>query len=201
MTNKSAIIIAFTLGAAVGSVASLLLLKNKYERIAQEEIDSVTEMLYKRSNDSGEPKNVDDIFNNPDDVTVQDVSRMNLEHKLNECGYSSYTHYKLDPNAKTEEKVENDRVEPYVISPDEFGELDNYETVSLYYYADGILADEDDEIVEDVDYIIGKESLEHFGEYEDDSVFVRNDELGSDYEILLNDQPFYIETNPHLVED
>lgn len=37
---------------------------------------------------------------------------------------------------------------------------------------------------------IGFESLGHFGEYEDDSVFVRNDRLKTDYEILLDEENY-----------
>ena len=36
------------------------------------------------------------------------------------------------------------------------------------------------------DEIVGLDSLTHFGEYEDDSVFVRNDVMKCDYEILLD---------------
>ena len=74
---------------------------------------------------------------------------------------------------------------PYVISPDEFDE-NGYQTVSLTYYADGVVEDDfydvwdDDEIEEK----IGRDSLNHFGEYEEDSVFVRNDDNETDYEIL-----------------
>ena len=74
---------------------------------------------------------------------------------------------------------------PYVISPDEFSENEDYETESLTYYSDGILADDRDNII-DIDMVVGRESLNHFGEYEDDSVFVRNEELKTDYEILLD---------------
>ena len=61
---------------------------------------------------------------------------------------------------------------PYVISPEEFGEYEEYEKISLTYYGDQVLADENDELVEDVEGAVGFESLTHFGEYEDDSVFV-----------------------------
>ena len=83
-------------------------------------------------------------------------------------------------------------MKPYVISPDEFGEMEDedYDKVSFTYYADGVLADEYDEIVENIDEIIGEESLTHFGEYEDDSVFVRNDKLKCDYEILLDQRNY-----------
>lgn len=83
-------------------------------------------------------------------------------------------------------------MKPYVISPDEFGEMEDedYDKVSVTYYADGVLADEYDEVVENVDEIVGEESLTHFGEYEDDSVFVRNDKLKCDYEILLDQRNY-----------
>lgn len=93
-------------------------------------------------------------------------------------------------------------MKPYVISPDEFGEFEDYERISLSYYADQILADEDDEKVEDVDNVVGLESLTHFGEFEDDSVFVRNDRLKCDYEILLDQRTYsdVIKQRPHQTE-
>ena len=47
-----------------------------------------------------------------------------------------------------------------------------------------MLTDDNDEKMEDYEETIGKDSLDHFGEYEDDSVFVRNDKLRCDFEIL-----------------
>ena len=44
--------------------------------------------------------------------------------------------------------------------------------------------------IEDVDDVVGMESLTHFGEYEDDSVFVRNDRLRCDYEILMDERTY-----------
>ena len=75
---------------------------------------------------------------------------------------------------------------PYVIKPEEFGEILEYESISLTYYADGVLADEYDEVIDDVDEIVGEESLTTFGQYEDSAVFVRNDARKTDYEILLD---------------
>ena len=89
---------------------------------------------------------------------------------------------------------------PYVISPEEFGEGD-YETISLTFYADKVLTDETGDIVEDVDNLVGLDSLTHFGEYEDDSVFVRNDATNTDYEILLDTRNYMdvFDVPPHLV--
>ena len=80
--------------------------------------------------------------------------------------------------------------EPYVISPDEFGNA-GYDIVSLELYSDRVLVDEDDNPIEDIDFLVGEDSLEHFGEYEDDSVFVRNDHLKTDFEILLVEETYY----------
>ena len=72
----------------------------------------------------------------------------------------------------------------YVIEPMEFGELDDYSTFELTYYADDILEDEDYTIVTDVEDLLGPDALNSFGEYEDDAVFVRNDYLHADFQIL-----------------
>ena len=47
---------------------------------------------------------------------------------------------------------------------------------------------------------IGKDSLTHFGEYEDDSVFVRNDRLKADYEILMDQRTYaeVLQEKPYL---
>ena len=92
---------------------------------------------------------------------------------------------------------------PYVISPYDFGEADGYEQVELTYYADGTLEDENYDLVTDVDEMIGTQSLYTFGEYEDDAVFVRNDHLRIDFQIL-KDYRTYEEargTNPKQVGD
>ena len=72
---------------------------------------------------------------------------------------------------------------PAVISPDEFGENPGYDRLTMTFYADNIVADENDEIVEDVNECIGFESLSHMGEYEPDVLYVRNDRLRVYYEI------------------
>ena len=92
---------------------------------------------------------------------------------------------------------------PYDISPDEFGEFDDYEKISLTYYKDQILADDGDEPIEDIDEVVGSESLNCFGEYEDDAVFVRNDRLKCDYEILLDHRKYsdVVQRKPYQMED
>ena len=39
--------------------------------------------------------------------------------------------------------------------------------------------------------MVGLESLDHFGEYEEDTVYVRDDSKKVDYEILRNTEEYY----------
>lgn len=198
----------FAIGAAIGSLVTWKLVKTKYEMIAQEEIDSVKEVFAKRkeksydlseyhdfdefdtdddyaeSTDDSE-KNSDVQFKHSDKPSLSDYAKI-----LNDKGYTDYSSI---TDKKEEKEGGNESVDvkkPYVISPDEFGELDEYEAVSLNYYADGVLTDDWDNVIEDVEGIVGVDSLTHFGEYEEDSVFVRNDNLKTDYEILMDVRNF-----------
>lgn len=167
-------LVIFTVGAALGSAVTWKVLKDKYAKIAQDEIDSVKETYSnKESKDTPEE-------------TSEEVTDEETERRSDYKEYIKQTKQYSNENEEDEEYMNK----PYVIPPEEFGELD-YEEVSLTYYADEVLADEDDNIIEDIDNIVGSESLETFGQYEDDSVFVRNDEQMCDYEILLDNNNYY----------
>lgn len=194
--NKAGSLFIFVAGAALGSFVTWKLLRDKYEQIAQDEIDSVKEVFAKKEScDNEEPVLAEESEHNEKPSIIEYAA------KLQENGYSNYSD---SENKAIVHKEENDSVqEPYVISPEEFGEFEEYDKVSLTYYADHVLADDNDDAIEDVDDVVGTESLSHFGEYEDDSVFVRNDRLKCDYEILLDQRKFSdVRTNnPHSMEE
>lgn len=189
--NKATTIMAFFIGTAVGSVATWKLLKTKYEQIAQEEIDSIKER-YSKNHEENEEEEMIDIPDESEPINgIDEKPDLSIyTEKLKEQGYLS----------DVEKGGTDDMVKPYVISPDEYGEMDDYDLYSYVYYADKVLADENNEPIEDVDQRIGLESLNHFGEYGDDSLYVRNDELKADYEILLDDEKYEI-LFPRPMED
>lgn len=193
--NKLISVGFFIAGAAVGSIITWQFLKTKYEEIAQEEIDSVKQTYAKREEKRQfvESKKSSETTG---DMTYEkdEVIRKEAVKEVNRI---------IEDNNYTSEINEVTRDQHYIIRPDEFGEYDDYDTISLTYYADHILTDEDDEIVEDIEDKIGFDALNHFGEYEEDSVFVRNDRIKCDYEILL-DQRKYSEVehyNEYQMED
>lgn len=175
-------IIIFTAGAAVGSAVTWKLIKDKYERMALEDIQSVREFYTNKLNDSqtGEPE-VDEESEESDEPKLP-TQRDIYTNVVNGLGYSNQE----PPCENNEEEDEDDVSEPYVISPSEYGELD-YETESLWYHeGDGVVTTYFGEVInkEDIPDMIGSDFAEHYGEYEEDSVHVRNDRLKIDFEIL-----------------
>ena len=193
--------VAFTIGVATGASITYILVKKHFKKIADDEIDTMREYF---QNKRAEEANA--LEEEPDEAEVKEARDEHQEDKPNIREYASlikkenYTNYS---DTTADKKKEVDDVEkPYVITPEEFGELD-YSTISLTYYSDGVLTYESDELVEDVDDIVGADFAEHFGEYEDDSVFIRNDRMKTDFEILVDKRNYsdVVETNPHSAED
>lgn len=200
--------VMFTVGAAIGSVITWKLVKTKYEQIAQEEIDSVKETFSKREKQVEkylpdytatvkkftECNNVNNDANNDINVyesILKDHKYLNInEDRTDEDRSNSYTKYTLEKTRKEDLDMEYNR--PYVISPEEFDDNDEYNVISLTYYADGVLTDDMDEPIdpEDIDDLVGKDFADHFGEYEENSIFVRNDAMQTDYEILRDLQRY-----------
>lgn len=171
MNNKIAITIAFGLGAAIGSVVTWKVAKTAYERIAKEEIDSVKEtysQLVEKSREA-EPEQPEQI---------DEVERDRFVTIVN-----NYT-----GTADTEEKGGSAPVNvgtpPFIINPDEYGEIEEYDIYGFTYYADGVLTDEGDEVIEDIESYVPADFASYFGQYEDDAVHVRNHMRKADYEIL-----------------
>ena len=191
MNNTLNNVLIFTAGAAVGALVTYKLLNNKYEQIAQDDAESFREVYTRMKNEhEAEIEEYEAI----ERAKKADLSE--YRKKLAEEGYMDYS------EEETEEVSKVDR--PYVIDADEFGELDGYETVSLTYYKDGVLTiDYNDEEVDYVDDVVGLESLEHFDKYGVDSIFVRNDRLKVDYEILRDNRNHsdVVNKSPHNVED
>lgn len=152
----------FLAGGAIGSLVTWKLVKTKYEKIADEEIESMRE--YYKNKTCGMKKE--------NELSVQEI-----RDKVQELG-------DINQKVMKEKEDEEDVCRPEVIPPEESWERD-YPILSLTWFeADRILADDCDKIIANIDELVGEDFADHFGEYEDDSVFVRNDKLKVCYEIL-----------------
>lgn len=84
--------------------------------------------------------------------------------------------------------------EPYIISEDEFSmERKEYDKVTLgYFTVDDTLCDENDVPIDDIERVVGRDALSNFGRYSrnPDIVYVRNEFLEIDYEIMRDEQSY-----------
>lgn len=174
MRAKDLIPIAtFFAGAATGAWTAWELLKDTYEEKTRVEIESVRkayESLSKNAQNEEkkeEPKPVAEEVKTTRDLLS--YAQKIIEEK------------KYTPDIPNIPKHDG----PYVISPDEYGEMYDYSRVNIIYFADGALSDNEYDILtnSEVEESFGYECLDHFGEYENDTVYVRNDAKKCDYEI------------------
>ena len=184
----------FAVGAAVGSAVTWKILKTKYDQLIQEEIDSVKEAFaysYGRDDEESvdEKREEEDEEDDQSGHGTRQIDWDELEDLDEEDDYiptqadlNEYT--RLTQNYYDEKGgVYEVKKEPYVIGPEDYGELDDYKMVELTYYLDCILEDDECHIVTNADELIGTKALNTFGEYVDNVVFVRNDYLRTDYQI------------------
>ena len=192
MNTKVACAIAFVAGAAVGVAASWRVLDTKYKKLADKEIASVKELFYSKpveNNEEPDESEEKKFEQSPEEDFTEEEKKEYTNIASSYTNYATKSVVEEEPNVKITDSEPNVTItdsEPYVISPVELGDCD-YDVIDLIYYeGDNTLTDEEDEIINDVGELIGWESLEHFGEYEDDSVCVRNDIRKVDYEVLLD---------------
>ena len=182
MNKTVSCIFCFLLGATAGAIAMRFAIKKKYEQIANDEIESVKEVFKKRQSheDNTEPEKND----------IMELKTIAQEHKYNYA----------DCDVET---TPNDSA-PYVISPEEYADttIDGYDSATLIYYSDNILATDDDKVVSDIEDTIGEESLARFGDYEDDCVYVRNPVKKCDYEVLKDNRRYIdvVQTEDEVID-
>ena len=180
----------FVTGAAIGSVVTWKLIEKKYKDLADEEIESVKETFKNRKQIKINDKETSEKF-----ITKYKDSKDKIEDIVSNEKYNIENKEEIDDDEYNYTIDVNEGVEfvnPHIITPEEFGEYNEYKIKTLIYYADNVLTDEDDNPITslEMEEMIGIDSLDHFGEYEDDSVYVRDENNEIDYEILRSEKMF-----------
>ena len=181
--------IGIVLGAGGAVVVARILLKQHYEQKADEEIAAcreafVAELANRRA--AAEKKQSDETKKAAEEALQTYSGKEPVKTEVVESA---------KPVDKPEPPKDKAWKPPYVISPEEFDSPDNpNKALSLKYFPkDGVVAEyETDEALdlEEIDRRIGRESLTHFGEYEEDRVCVRNDNWGVDYEVCIQGRSY-----------
>lgn len=185
MKKEFTYFVIFAIGTVVGSVASMKYFKTKYEHIADEEIESVKKSITQliKNSDILNKKSDSNPKNNSNDASDNTKGKETLNKVVNKLDYTSFSKSVSQEEAK-DDKPEGDL--PYIIPPEQVGE-DDYECNTYTLYSDGVLTDELNDVVEEEDlaYLIGsRDVFKHIDDYGNGAVYVRNDFLGTDFEII-----------------
>ncbi|MBQ7647118.1 MAG: hypothetical protein IJS94_07605 [Clostridia bacterium] len=216
MNKGSIYALIFLAGGCCGAVGAWKMLEKKYRDIADEEIASVKEYYERKIDDiNAEKKDDSFIFESAGVDTAQSedsvghgelVKRETEKESLGDTykrliskrGYRDYSgngRHEIEEKAGEEDnKDDDDGSGIYAITGEELGE-EGYDVIEFTYYEkDNIVADENDEEVENYVDLIGS-AIDRLKDGDDTVVYVRNDILQCDYEILLSINSY----NPKII--
>lgn len=171
-------IFIFVIGVVSGTFVGAQIAKKKYEEIANEEIEEIRAYYKERATEL--PEQTVEMTRDEEEPKVEEIieERKQYDNIIKRGNYM----------AVDEEEQNNVCDEAYPIDPSEFGNDGKNATETLTYFADGVLVNEVDEVIEDPDLVVGRHHIDIFNEFPDATcVYVRNDLDGTDYEILKDD--------------
>lgn len=207
MRTEWKIAISCCAGFVSGAVGAWLVARKHYISVYEEYIDTII----KHTETEIETKKEDDH----DILAKAAINKPDPETLTNEKGYTHYKEFfKSEDAPVVEETPEEEAVtdadavkaveinvemEPQIIPPESFGLEDDYDRITYFWYMDEVLCDEKDNPIKgDITYIVGKDFMNHYGEYEDDAVYIKNDALKLYIEVLKEFQTYedYRKRNP-----
>lgn len=183
--------VSFATGVISGYMYANKYLSNKYDKMFEDEVRDFKESFRQLRNKC---KAVDKKTENkePDysEYFVHEDDMKDTEENDDNDKKDTIDQEENEDSSPTEPIYKNSeyKPKPYVIPPEEMGYIEEYEQISFTYYADGVLTDDFNRPLTEaeIDELVGCESLGHFGEYEEDAVYVRNERTQTDYEILMD---------------
>ena len=195
MNDKLSSAIIFCGGVFIGGFLTWDFFKTKYEKIADEEIASVKETFEHREPRPDKNYKAEKALKGNDTyINVSPGVAERIIKIIDSNGYRNYSNTAIETDKKGG-TADMELKQPYVITPEQYEDNVDYTKVSLTWYNDEVLEDDWGNVL-DPDDVIGSDALKTFGQYEKDSVFVRDDDEQIDYEVLL-DTRSYKETYGH----
>lgn len=189
--GKAGYFVSFALGALVGACVTYKVVKDNADRKLEEEIQTIRD-IYRRSDNKVDeaPESEKETPN-----AEYEKARNAIEINRNKKPLVDYTKYNGLKGDEALEPVQHVRP-PFVIPPEELGEIDEYDIIELTYYeADGVLCDYMNEPIGD-DTIVCEDFKDYFGKYEEDAVYIQNDARGCYYEIILSTRSYHDDVAP-----
>lgn len=183
--SKAKGLLIFVAGAIAGTVAGIGMSKRHFEAIAAQEINEVRD-YYRKAN----KELADQLVDKSSDIKEEQKEEpekieVSKEEKKEYDNIITNGNYMTTEEIDDEEDYSDD--EPYIIDPSEFGNNGHYATQTCTYFADGVLVDDVDEVIEEPETLVGNFHVDIFRDFDATSVYVRNDWMKMDFEILRDD--------------
>lgn len=187
-------VMLFIAGLGIGSVGTYFVVKKHYENFMDEEIESVKEYYKDNIMEIAEHEFGESAVNPEREEVSEEANKKEPDYqkiikKLNYGDYSKKDDKVVESRSK--ETSIPEKKEPYVIEPDDFTNDSQYDKITLTYFSeDGVFMSIEEEVVPEGMQLVGEENLEHIGEIEEYVVYIRNEEQGADYEVILEERSY-----------
>lgn len=196
--------VCFASGALAGALGGYFFAKKKVQSIADEEIQMAQNRMMdilRKYEETPTEDDVQDDIPEPEKTAPRQVNYTDYYRKsdatasINEAKYEAMVNEKYPDRFEfTDNSVnpygEDIKDRPYLIDNRDFGEFDEYTKLDLIYYAQQILADEDGEIIEDPDHVVGLDNLAQCM-LAGDTYYIRNDRMKCDYEVFVDPREYH----------
>ena len=188
-------------GTGVGFAIGFFVTKNKCESKADKEIQAVRNAYEKHFAKKKEAEGIEPPAPKVNKPVIQGVEKPKDDtHEGKKVDYSKLyptgSDKPEDPTIPEEVVIKSNkpRQKPktnrfIILSPQDYSDS-AFESVTLYYYADKVLADIDNNVIHDVNGTVGPEALSTFGRYLEDTVYVRDVDKSIDYEIIWDNRTY-----------
>lgn len=187
-------VIIFIAGASIGGASVYYLLKNKFEKLSNDEIEAVRQYYWdkypeKRSGSIDvHESSANEVSPSGRINTVVDYSKaLNIARK----NYVSYDRITAKPELG-DHPEDDEPGDIYIIPFEQFESLYKSDGITLTWYeGDNVLVRPDESIVDIHEYI--GDSLKAFNGNDKDAIYVRNEIHGRDYEVVRDEGNFSID--------
>ena len=199
MSNFWKTSLAFVAGAIVGGFVTKKYIEYKSQindEVEYEECET-QETITEEANDTS----VENEETSNDEIKIRSVDDEAYKKLLANLQYSIEKEAEdfIERMIPRQDEV-RDTSKPYNIAPDEFEEIDEYDSDEYTYYADGYVTDSYGMPISDEDILntIGEDFDTYFGSYDDDQIWIRNERLRMDFSVVRDIDRFVDVAPPRI---
>ena len=178
----------FVAGVATGSVVTHFAEKKRMQDDADRQIEDMRKYVEDKLRPYKTAEKMDKKAEEFEEKEAADIIAEKVPEFTNYVQFSDSEEVESDILAKkaAQEHPKDDSKEPYIITEDQFTDpIPYYDKITLNYYPDqNELIDDMADSSEDLE-VVGRENLDILAESGEEVMYVRNDRISVDYEVVL----------------